>query len=159
MTTDLDLLIQLEKNNLELFISAMEELCYKPEVPVSAEDFKDPDKRRCWREDKGMEVFSFFHTDKPLGCSPKDHRFFTPPAVGIGMADFLGTHQGAHFRKLFQNVFIGLENELPIEKFHLVGETAVVLDRRIGIQIILQTDLIVFPAVAGSGVNASGARI
>lgn len=66
MTTDLDLLIQLEKNNVALFISAMEELCYKPEVPVSAEDFKDPDKRRCWREDKGMEVFSFFHTDKPL---------------------------------------------------------------------------------------------
>ncbi|MFQ6093315.1 MAG: DUF6036 family nucleotidyltransferase [bacterium] len=66
MTVDLDLMIKMEEDNVARFISAMEELGYKPKVPVPAEDFKNPAKRRQWRDEKGMEVLSFFHPEKPL---------------------------------------------------------------------------------------------
>ena len=115
-TADLDLMIQMEEDNIEKFISTMDELGYKPniarfardvpnglsplwrisvvrqltpksfypsgestsfppnllmnlseigefpkgKIPVPARDFADPVKRAQWKEEKGMEVVSFF---------------------------------------------------------------------------------------------------
>ena len=66
MTADLDLLIKMDEENIDNFIATMTELGYKPKIPVPVEDFKDPEKRRSWSEDKGMKVFSFFHSEKSM---------------------------------------------------------------------------------------------
>jgi hypothetical protein len=66
LTGDLDLFVKLEKPNVLKFIEAMKEMGYKPKVPVKAEDLADADRRRQWRTDKGMRVFSFYHPRKPM---------------------------------------------------------------------------------------------
>ena len=62
-TSDLDLIIELSASNLENFISAMNELGYKPRLPVKTEDLLDPLMREKWRVEKGMEVFTFYHPE------------------------------------------------------------------------------------------------
>ncbi|MFQ5586429.1 MAG: hypothetical protein ACE5GF_06380, partial [Thermodesulfobacteriota bacterium] len=67
LTADLDLLVELSDENLKNFVSAIGELGYKPKLPVDAEDFIDPSNRKRWREEKGMEVFSFYHPRRQIG--------------------------------------------------------------------------------------------
>jgi hypothetical protein len=66
LTADLDLMVWLDEGNLAKFIVAMKEIGYKPKVPVKAEEFIDPAKRQLWKEEKGMQVFSFYHPAKPM---------------------------------------------------------------------------------------------
>lgn len=65
-TADLDLFVELGDTNLRTFVRAMTDLGYKPKAPVSAEDFVKPEKRRQWKDDKGMLVFSFYHPREPM---------------------------------------------------------------------------------------------
>jgi predicted nucleotidyltransferase len=60
LTADLDLMIDLSKDNVLKFISSMDSLGYKPRLPVAAEEFADEEKRKQWSEEKNMTVFSFF---------------------------------------------------------------------------------------------------
>ncbi len=66
MTADLDIIIDLEQENIDRFLSAMHDLGYKPKIPVPPEEFKDPMKRREWKDEKNMVVFSFFNPQKPF---------------------------------------------------------------------------------------------
>lgn len=66
MTVDLDLMVALERGNLQKLIDAMAALGYRPRVPEPATALLDPEKRRDWREQKNMEVFSFYAPDNPL---------------------------------------------------------------------------------------------
>lgn len=69
VTFDVDLVVQLRKSNARRAISALGKLGYEPRVPVPAEDFADPEKRRGWIEDKGMVVFPMHsdqHQETPL---------------------------------------------------------------------------------------------
>jgi hypothetical protein len=66
LTADIDLIVEMSTENLQKFIAAMNELGYKPKPPVKAEDFINPLNRKAWKEEKGMEVFSFFHPAKPM---------------------------------------------------------------------------------------------
>jgi hypothetical protein len=66
LTADLDLIVELSTENLRKFITAINELGYKPKPPVNAEDFIDPLYRKAWKEEKGMEVFSFYHPKMPM---------------------------------------------------------------------------------------------
>lgn len=61
LTVDLDLMVEMSRENLTGFITAMQTLGYRPKPPVKAEEFIDPAKRKRWKEEKGMQVFSFFH--------------------------------------------------------------------------------------------------
>jgi hypothetical protein len=65
-TADLDLIIELSEDNLTKFISAMNELGYKPKLPVKAEDFAHPSTRERWIAEKGMKVFTFYHPKRQL---------------------------------------------------------------------------------------------
>ena len=65
LTVDLDLMVHLEPANVAEFVSAMEQLGYRPRVPVPASALASPEHRARWIEEKGMTVFSFFH--------PSDH--------------------------------------------------------------------------------------
>jgi hypothetical protein len=65
-TADLDLIVDLERENLRRFLHAMNELGYRPRNPVQVEDFLDPVKRALWKREKGMEVFSFVDPAQPM---------------------------------------------------------------------------------------------
>lgn len=56
-TFDVDLVIDLEPENARRALLALESLGYRPLVPVSAQDFADPEKRRIWIQEKHMVVF------------------------------------------------------------------------------------------------------
>lgn len=66
LTADIDLIVEMSTENLQKFITAMNELGYIPKPPVKAEDFINPLNRKAWKEEKGMEVFSFYHPVKPM---------------------------------------------------------------------------------------------
>ena len=65
-TADVDIVLQLEKRNLLKFIGVAEKLGLKPKVPVKLEDFIDSEKRKSWRMDKGMMVFSLYDPKNPF---------------------------------------------------------------------------------------------
>ncbi len=65
-TADLDLIVELSAENLNTFISAMNELGYKPRLPVKTEDFADPLTRENWIDEKGMKVFTFYHPEHQI---------------------------------------------------------------------------------------------
>jgi len=66
-TADLDLIIELTDDDVLRFARAMEKLGYKPRVPVTIEDFADPEKRKHWIENKHMLVFSLYNPQFRLG--------------------------------------------------------------------------------------------
>jgi predicted nucleotidyltransferase len=66
LTVDLDLMLDLDKNNLEKFVSVVKSLGYKPKMPVKTKDFFDPNMRNKWRKEKNMKVFSFYNPKKPI---------------------------------------------------------------------------------------------
>jgi predicted nucleotidyltransferase len=65
-TADLDLIVFLEKRNLERFFDALKNVRYIPKVPVTREQFCDSKLRSEWKRTKGMIVFSFVHKDPPF---------------------------------------------------------------------------------------------
>lgn len=65
-TGDLDLVVYLEQQNLERLIEVVTRFGLVPKVPVAAKEFADVDKRREWRDEKGMMVFSFHDPQNPF---------------------------------------------------------------------------------------------
>ena len=65
-TADLDIALELEEGNLLKFINVAEKLGLRPKIPVKLGDFIDPQKRRSWRMDKGMLVFSLYDPKNPF---------------------------------------------------------------------------------------------
>lgn len=65
-TADLDLMVALDHNNLWTFLEAMEGLGYRPRLPLRAEDLANPRLRADWKEMRGMQVFTFYHPQRPM---------------------------------------------------------------------------------------------
>jgi len=65
-TADVDIVLELEKGNLSKFIRVAKKLGLKPKIPVKLEDFIDPEKRKSWRMNKGMMVFSLYDPKNPF---------------------------------------------------------------------------------------------
>ncbi len=57
-TQDLDLVIDLREDNIRRATAALQELEYRPMVPVRIEEFAEVEQRRRWVEERNMEVFS-----------------------------------------------------------------------------------------------------
>jgi hypothetical protein len=57
VTFDVDLVVQLQPENVNRAVDALETLGYRPLVPVSTRDFADGAIRHTWVQDKGMVVF------------------------------------------------------------------------------------------------------
>jgi hypothetical protein len=66
LTADLDLIVDLERENLKRFLQTMQELGYRPRNPVPAASLLDPATRSQWKREKGMEVFSFIDPQQPM---------------------------------------------------------------------------------------------
>ena len=81
-TGDIDLVVDLEPDNVARFLKTAEELGLAPKIPVNLEDFADGDKRRAWREDKGMIVFSLFDPKHPYFLVD----VLTEPPIDFGKA-------------------------------------------------------------------------
>lgn len=64
-TIDLDLVLQLERDNVERALSALADLGFQPQVPVPLSSFADPEIRATWLREKNMTVFSLWHPDHP----------------------------------------------------------------------------------------------
>ncbi len=63
MTHDLDLVVDLQRDNVLALFAALSRLGYRPLVPVTAEGLADPAIRRSWVEEKNMTVLNF-HSDR-----------------------------------------------------------------------------------------------
>ncbi len=60
-TADLDLIIDLSHENLKRFIEAMEELNFRPRIPVELQELLEPEKREAWIREKNMVVFTLYN--------------------------------------------------------------------------------------------------
>ena len=65
-TADLDLIVDLERENLGRFIAIIKELGYQPRNPVKADELLVPESRAQWKREKNMEVFSFLNQAQPM---------------------------------------------------------------------------------------------
>ena len=59
-TKDLDLVVQLDEANLSKALTVLDNLGYKPVIPVSSKAFANPEIRKNWVEEKGMVVYQLF---------------------------------------------------------------------------------------------------
>lgn len=58
-TSDIDLFVKLERDNVGRFLGVMQSFAYGPVVPVAVEDLGDEAARSRWRNEKNMLVLSF----------------------------------------------------------------------------------------------------
>ncbi len=65
-TADLDMVVDLERENVLRLVSTLTNLGFRPRAPVPASDLADAAKRREWQEDKGLKAFSFHRPERPL---------------------------------------------------------------------------------------------
>lgn len=68
-TRDVDIVLQLGRENVLSAFGALELIGYRPLVPVSAADFANEVKRDEWIRDKGMTVLNFWserHRETPI---------------------------------------------------------------------------------------------
>lgn len=65
MTQDLDLLIDLGKDNILNIIEALKDIGYQCKIPEDPNLFAIPEIREKWKNEKNMKVFSFFHKLAP----------------------------------------------------------------------------------------------
>lgn len=68
-TSDVDLVIALDAENVRRSMNALANMGYRPRIPVSFEDFADASLRERWIAEKGMIVFQLFsdsHIETPV---------------------------------------------------------------------------------------------
>jgi len=64
-TADLDLVVQLERDNVLRAIRSLQDHGYRPRAPVSAEDFAEQQMREQWIREKGLAVFTLWSPVHP----------------------------------------------------------------------------------------------
>lgn len=65
MTADLDLMVEMKEENLIKLIEVLEQLGYKPKIPVQSMEFVKRENRDKWTKEKNMKVFSFYNPQIP----------------------------------------------------------------------------------------------
>ena len=68
-TKDADMAIELTPENIRRTFAALAALGYQPRVPISSEQFADPDLRQRWIREKEMKVLQFasdLHRETPI---------------------------------------------------------------------------------------------
>ncbi len=61
-------MVDLTPENLEQMVTCLEELNFKPIIPVQLSDFLDPELRKQWLEERNMTVFSVT-SDQMIGLT------------------------------------------------------------------------------------------
>ncbi len=65
-TADIDLVVDLAKDQALKTVRALGEMGLVPRAPVPAEQFAEPEIRRRWIQEKGMQVFSMWDPADPM---------------------------------------------------------------------------------------------
>ena len=68
-TKDVDFVVRLQPENIRQAFVALEGLGYRPNVPVTGEQFADAEQRQRWIEEKGMQVLQLWsdaHRETPI---------------------------------------------------------------------------------------------
>ncbi|MEO8613554.1 MAG: hypothetical protein ABI600_00310 [Luteolibacter sp.] len=69
MTRDLDLVIQLDRQNISAALGALLEIGYHMAIPVDIKDFSNPATREAWRTERNMivlKLWSDIHRRTPI---------------------------------------------------------------------------------------------
>ena len=66
LTADVDIVVDLDPDEARRAVQALVDLGLKPRAPVNPLDFAEPQIRRQWIEEKGLQVFSFWDPVHPL---------------------------------------------------------------------------------------------
>ncbi len=66
MTADIDLVVDLDSGNLKRFLEAMNELGFRPRLPVKAEDLLNEQERRNWVTASNLHAFTFWSESRPF---------------------------------------------------------------------------------------------
>ncbi|MBU4298637.1 hypothetical protein KJ636_01185 [Patescibacteria group bacterium] len=66
LTIDLDLIVSLEKENLEKLYDVLIKLNYKPKTPIKKEEFIQKEKLAKLAKEKNMKVVSFYNLRDPF---------------------------------------------------------------------------------------------
>ena len=85
MTYDLDLMLDLEDENLERFLTLVKKWGFKPKVPVDIMDLAVAEKREDWIHNKNMLAFNLVNTDWAI--SEIDILICTPFSFSQAAAD------------------------------------------------------------------------
>ncbi|MDE2180336.1 MAG: hypothetical protein KGJ40_05750 [candidate division NC10 bacterium] len=64
-TADLDLIVQLDRDNVLRAIRALRDHDYRPRAPVAAEEFAERQVREQWIREKGLAVFTLWSPAHP----------------------------------------------------------------------------------------------
>ena len=111
--------------------------------------------------DLGQGLFSQvigFHGDKPLLGGPKDHRFFTAPAMGIAVVQwFLHPFRDLTSRSRSLTGSLASKTNWPAKNSTSGVKLASIVHRGIDVQMIAQPAFIILLTVAGGGMNDPGA--
>lgn len=65
MTIDLDVVVDLERENVQRAMEALTAVGLRPRLPVDAASFADPGQRRAWIEQRNLTVFSLHDPADP----------------------------------------------------------------------------------------------
>ncbi len=68
-TKDVDFVLRLLPENIKRAFAALGELGYRPNVPVTGEQFANPEQRQSWIDNKGMQVLQLWsdaHRETPI---------------------------------------------------------------------------------------------
>jgi len=68
-TKDVDFVLRLLPENIKQAFTALNALGYRPNVPVTGEQFADPEQRQSWIDNKGMQVLQLWsdaHRETPI---------------------------------------------------------------------------------------------
>lgn len=109
-TKDADLVIELVPDNIRAALGALENLGYRPAIPVRAEDFADRETREGWARDKGMQVFQLFSdihpetpidifVEHPFNFDDEYARATIKPLTGTGEVPFVSLETLIHMKK------------------------------------------------------------
>lgn len=66
LTADLDIVLALDPDNTRSFVDLMEDLGYRPRVAADPRGLSNEKMRTKWIEEKGMQVFTFWHPQSPF---------------------------------------------------------------------------------------------
>lgn len=65
VTTDMDIVISMEKENVKKVISILEKLNFIPLLPVNSEILTDNDTINDWKTNRNLTAFSFYNKQEP----------------------------------------------------------------------------------------------
>ncbi len=61
LTADLDLIVDFEEKNLKKLLKVLEQLNFKPQLPIDAKKLLEEKTRKKWEIEKNMKAFAFIH--------------------------------------------------------------------------------------------------